>query len=369
MCKTYPRFKAAACQAASVFLDAGRTAEKACDLITEAARNGARLVVFPESFIPGFPIWVALQAPIHSHAFFATLAAHALRLDGPEVAKLRMAARRHEVIVSIGVTEGTDASVGCMWNSNILIGSDGSILNHHRKLVPTFYEKLVWANGDGRGLRVVETEVGRLGMLICGENTNPLARFTLMAQGEQVHMSSYPPIWPTRPASEKGGYDLRRAIQIRAGSHAFEAKVFNVVSSGCVDATLRQALASLDKSALDTLENAPRAISMIVDPTGEVASEAIAGEESITYAEIDVARCVEQKQFHDVVGYYNRFDIFRLDVDRTQRNPVAFIEDVTAAPSTGGARTAGNGRSQEPNGPLLAAEPASSTADRRPRDP
>jgi nitrilase len=139
-------------------------------------------------------------------------------------------------------------------------------------------------------------------MLICGENTNPLARFALMAQGEQVHMSSYPPIWPTRPASEKGGYDLCRAIQTRAGSHAFEAKMFNVVSSGRVEATLRQALAGLDKSALDTLENAPRAISMIIDPTGEVASEVIAGEEGITYAEIDVARCVEQKQFHDVVG-------------------------------------------------------------------
>ena len=101
-----------------------------------------------------------------------------------------MAARRHEMVVSIGITEGTDASVGCLWNTNLLIGSDGTILNHHRKLVPTFFEKLVWANGDGRGLRVVATEIGRLGMLICGENTNPLARFALMAQGEQVHMSS-----------------------------------------------------------------------------------------------------------------------------------------------------------------------------------
>jgi nitrilase len=323
---SYPRFKVAACHAASVFLDAAKTADKACDLIVEAARNGAKLVVFPESFIPGFPIWAALQAPIHSHDFFRALACQSLRLDGPEIEKLCMAARRHGIVVSIGITEGTDASVGCLWNSNLLIGSDGTILNHHRKLVPTFFEKLVWANGDGRGLRVVATEIGRLGMLICGENTNPLARFALMAQGEQVHMSSYPPIWPTRPASEAGGYNLRRAIEIRAGSHAFEAKVFNVVASGCLDLSIRDELARLDQAALDTLENSPPAVSMILDPTGEVISEVLADHEGIVYAEIDIARCIEPKQFHDVVGYYNRFDIFHLEVDRTPRDPAAFLE-------------------------------------------
>ena len=92
------------------------------------------------------------------------------------------------MLVSLGFSESTEASVGCVWNSNVLIGRDGAILNHHRKLVPTFYEKLVWANGDARGLRVVPTEIGRVGMLICGENTNPLARYALMAQGEQVHI-------------------------------------------------------------------------------------------------------------------------------------------------------------------------------------
>jgi nitrilase len=334
MSRSYPRFKAAACHAAPVFLDSAKTADKACDLIAEAARNGAKLVVFPESFIPGFPLWTALQAPIHSHEFFAALAGEAVLLDGPEIEKVRMAARRHGVVVSLGITEGTDASVGCLWNSNILIGMDGAVINHHRKLVPTFYEKLIWANGDGRGLRVVATEIGRLGMLICGENTNPLARFTLMAQGEQVHMSSYPPVWPTRPSTEAGGYDLRRAIEIRAGSHAFEAKVFNVVASGCLDASIRNKLAGLDKAALQTMESSPRAVSMIIGPTGELISDVLADHEGIVYAEIDIARCIEPKQFHDVVGYYNRFDIFRLDVDRTPRNPAAFIEEEIAQAQT-----------------------------------
>lgn len=342
MPRLYAQFKAAACHAASAFLDSAKTADKACDMIVEASRAGAKLVVFPESFIPGFPIWTALQAPILSHDLFARLASQSLSLDGPEIAKLRLAARRHEVIVSVGITEGTDASVGCLWNSNILIGSDGSIINHHRKLVPTFFEKLVWANGDARGLNVIETELGRLGMLICGENTNPLARFSLMAQGEQVHMSSYPPIWPTRPASDDGGYNLRRAIEIRAGSHAFEAKVFNIVASGCIDQSLIDALSGLDKTALKTLERSPRAVSMIIDPTGEIISTVLNEREGITYADIDVARCVEQKQFHDVVGYYNRFDVFHLNVDRTPREPATFMESSASVQLKAKATTVGD---------------------------
>ncbi|MGO9172364.1 MAG: carbon-nitrogen hydrolase family protein [Rhodomicrobium sp.] len=322
--RSFPRFKAAACHAASVFLDTAKTAGKACHLIAEAARNGAELIVFPESFLPGYPVWAFLQAPILSHDFFHRLACEAVRLDSPEIAQICAAARRHGVLVSLGFTEGTEASVGCLWNSNILIGPDGSILNHHRKLVPTFYEKLVWANGDGRGLRVVNTKAGRIGMLICGENTNPLARFTLMAQGEQVHLSTYPPMGPTRPAKEPSGYNIRRGIEIRAASHAFEAKAFNVVASGAVDASMRDALAKLDAAALETFEATPRSVSMVVDPAGEVVSEVLCENEGIVYADIDVSRCVEPKQLHDVVGYYNRFDIFSLKVDRSPREPVEF---------------------------------------------
>jgi aliphatic nitrilase len=320
----YPRFRAAACHAASVFLNTAKSVDKACDWIGEAARNGAKLIAFPESYIPGFPVWAPVQAPILSHDFFKKLVSQAVRLDGPEMSKLRMTAKAHDVIVSVGITEGTEASVGCIWNSNVLIGADGSILNHHRKLMPTFYEKLIWASGDGRGLRVVETDAGRLGMLICGENTNPLARYALMAQGEQVHISSYPPTWPTRPVTDKDGYDLRRAIEIRAGGHSFEGKVFNIVTSGAIDLSMRDALAHLDKAAMETLEKSPRPVSMILDPTGTVISDVLSENEGIVYADIDVAACVEPKQFHDVVGYYNRFDIFSFAVDRRPLGPASF---------------------------------------------
>jgi aliphatic nitrilase len=326
MSKSFPRFKAAACHVAPIFLDSARTIEKAVSLIEEAAANGASLVALPESFVPGFPVWAALRAPIINHEFFLALAREALRVDGPEIRLIRAAAQRRGVHVSLGFTEGTEASAGCLWNSNIHIGSDGAILNLHRKLVPTFYEKLIWANGDARGLRVVPTEIGRLGMLICGENTNPLSRFTLMAEGEQVHISTYPPCWPTRPPTETGAYDLRRAIEIRAGAHAFEAKVFNIVASGFADQRLKEKVARGDKAILEIIEGSPGSVSMILDPSGTAISEPLSDSEGIVYADIDTSRSVEPKQFHDLTGYYNRFDIFDLRVDRSARNPARFLE-------------------------------------------
>jgi aliphatic nitrilase len=323
----YPAYKVAAAHVAPVFLDTDRSVPKACSVIAEAAGRGARLIAFPEAFLPGFPVWAALAAPIRTHDLFKRFAASAVAIGGPELARVRQAARRHRVFVSIGFSEGTTTSVGCLWNSNALIGADGTLLNHHRKLVPTWYEKLVWANGDGSGLRVCDTELGRLGMLICGENTNPLARFALMAQGEQVHISSYPPVWPTRPPEGPGNYDLAQAIRIRAGAHAFEAKVFNLVASSCLDHTLRHAIeAALGREAVRILEQSPRGISVVLDPTGTPRGEALCRDEGILYAEIDLAQGVEPKQFHDVVGSYNRFDIFTLSVDRRARRPATFLD-------------------------------------------
>lgn len=329
----YPQFKAAACHVASVFLDSAASAEKAVALIGESAGEGAELVVFPEGFMPGFPLWAALRAPIHNHDLFKRLAAQSVRLDGPEIAAVRSAARRHGVLVSLGFSESTAASVGCLWNSNVLIGRNGAILNHHRKLVPTFYEKLIWANGDARGLRVTPTEIGRVGLLICGENTNPLARYALMAQGEQVHISTYPPAWPTRPPGESAAYDLARAIEIRAGAHAFEAKVFNIVCSAVLDEAAKATLCNGNAALADIVERTPAGVSMVLDPTGSHVTAPHQGDEKIIYANIDIAACVEPKQFHDVVGYYNRFDIFRLTVDRTPREPISFVAG--AAHSTG----------------------------------
>jgi len=323
----YPRFKACAAHVAPVFLDAQATVQKACSLIVEASRKGAQLIAFPESFIPAFPVWAGVQAPIHNHEFFKRLAAESIEVPGPEVQQLCDAARENAIHVSIGISERSPVSVGCLWNSNLLLGPDGVLLNHHRKLMPTFYEKLIWAPGDGDGLRVNETLIGKIGMLICGENTNPLARYSLIAQGEQVHISSYPPVWPTRPSNQPGRYDLAAAIRIRAGAHSFEGKVFNVVSSAVLDKTSLDQLKGIGREARETLEQSPQAVSMVIGPSGEVISETLCENEGLLYQDIDVSQCVEPKQFHDVVGYYNRFDVFDLRVTRKRLAPIAFTEE------------------------------------------
>jgi aliphatic nitrilase len=272
-------------------------------------------------------VWAAVQAPIKSHDFFNRLAANSIEVSGPEVTALCAAARDNSIVVSIGISERSPVSVGCLWNTNLLIDADGNLVNHHRKLVPTFYEKLIWANGDGAGLRVCNTDIGKIGMLICGENTNPLARYSLIAQGEQVHISSYPPVWPTRPANEPGRYDLASAIRIRAGAHSFEGKVFNVVSSGFLDKSTLDALRTIDRGSLETLENSPQAVSMVLGPSGEIISDTLSETEGLLYQEIDIAQCVEPKQFHDVVGYYNRFDVFELNVTRKRLTPIVFSDE------------------------------------------
>ena len=319
----YPKFKACAAHVASIFLDADATIAKASSLIEEAARNGARLIAFPESFVPAFPVWAGVQPPIQNHEFFKKLAAQSIDVPGPQVNLLCEAARDHDIFVSIGISERSSASVGCIWNTNLLIGANGALLNHHRKLVPTYYEKLIWAPGDGAGLQVSDTEIGKVGMLICGENTNPLARYALIAQGEQVHISSYPPVWPTRPSNQPGRYDLASAIRIRAGAHSFEGKVFNVVSSAFLDKASLDAL-NLSREARETLEQSPQAVSMVIGPSGEQVSDVLCDAEGLLYHEIDVSDCVEPKQFHDVAGYYNRFDVFDLRVNRRRVEPIAF---------------------------------------------
>ena len=320
----YPAYKVAAAHMAPVFLDLAATVDKTCAVIEEAARHGARLIAFPETYIPAFPVWCSVRAPIYNHEFFRRLAANSMLAPGPELARIAAITRKCGVVVSLGFNEGTTASVGCIWNSNVLIGDDGTILNHHRKLVPTFYEKLVWANGDGAGLRVSDTRLGRIGALICGENTNPLARYTLMAQGEQVHISTYPPVWPTRDPKGGGNYNLAGAIRIRAGAHSFEAKAFNIVASGFMDGAMHDALADGDPEVARILESSPRGVSLVIGPTGDVISDVQADSEGILYAEINLADCVEPKQFHDVVGYYNRFDIFKLTVNRAANRPITF---------------------------------------------
>jgi nitrilase len=320
---TYPKFRAAAVQAAPVFLDRDATIDKLDTLVQKAVNAGADLIVFGESFVPAFPVWNLIYAPIDQHEFYRRMFENAVQVPGPHTKRLSEIAKCHRVILSVGITEKDPISMGTLFNTNLLFDHDGTLLNRHRKLVPTWAEKLTWANGDAAYLRPVETDIGRVGTLICGENTNTLARFTLLAQGEQVHIATYPPAWPFhRPGDGAHNYNLSEAIRLRSAAHAFEGKVFNVVASCALDDDAIEQLSQADSKMKELLQAVPAPVSIIVGPTGELLTDPIVGGEGMVVAEIDIARSIEQKMIHDIVGHYNRFDIFHLEVDPTPNRPV-----------------------------------------------
>jgi predicted amidohydrolase len=335
-----PRFTAAAVQAAPIWMDTAATVEKACRLIQEAAANGARLIAFPEVYVPAYPYWNWLMTPFEGSPFFRELYKQSLLVPGPETQRLCEVARAHQCYVVIGMNERSPISMGTIYNTNLVIGADGRLLGVHRKLVPTFAEKLTWGYGDGSSIRPYETEIGRLGTLACGENTNTLARFALLAQGEQVHIANYPAF----PFTSR--YSMTEAIRIRAASHAFEGKVFVVVSSSALSGEIVDQLCTTDQQRALMLER-PASISVIYGPDGLPVCKPIIDEEGIAYGDIDLEREIELKQFHDIVGHYNRFDVFSLRLNRRPIQPLSTepfgqsqVEVVPSETASNGAKAA-----------------------------
>jgi nitrilase len=316
--------KVSAVHAAPVYLDKDKTTKKIIEFIIKASKENSKIVVFPETYLPGFPIWNALDTPINNHEFFVQYQKNSVEIGGNEIKNIAEAAKKNHIIVSLGFSEKVNYSSGCLFNSNILIDEKGEIKVHHRKMVPTFFEKLTWSNGDSKGLEVFDSPIGKIGALICGENTNPLARYSFIAQGEQIHISSYPPIWPTHTPNSTDRYDLASAIRIRAGAHSFEGKLFNIVSSSIVDAETKSILNKSINNAETIIQNSPKGLSMIVGPDGLPIKEISSENDQILSAEIDLTKTIVAKQFHDLSGYYNRFDIFDLKVNRFRTKPINF---------------------------------------------
>ncbi|WP_144097313.1 carbon-nitrogen hydrolase family protein [Croceicoccus sediminis] len=316
-----PQFKAAAVQTSPVFLDAQATCAKAAGLVREAAGNGAALVVFPEVFVSAYPYWSWITDPVSASPWFEKLVRGSILLPGPEIETVCEAARECGVHVIIGVNERSPVSVGTLYNTMVFIGPDGAIMGGHRKLVPTWAEKMTWAPGDGSGLVVYDTAIGPLGGLACGENTNTLARFSLLAQGELVHAASYISL-PVAPAD----YDMAEAIKVRAMAHSFEGKVFTVVSCSTISEEIITAMEGLVPDAREKLQRKNSAYSGVIGPDGREVGEPLIDDDGIVYADIDLSRCIQPKQMHDIIGHYNRFDIFDLTVDRTPRAPVTLFD-------------------------------------------
>jgi predicted amidohydrolase len=313
-----PKYKVATVQAAPCFLDVRNTMLKVQVLASEAAKNGAKLVVFPEVFIAGYPYWNWIYNPFRGSPWFRKLVLSSIHVPGPEVEELCRIAKALDIHLAIGVNERDEHSLGAVYNTNLLISPEHGLINKRRKLVPTFAEKLTWASGDGEGLRAADTPLGRIGMLACGENTNTLARFALLAEGELVHIANFigfPFV---------SNYDMPEAIKIRCAAHAFEGKVFSIVSCSTVSDEIIDMLATNEEER-KMMSGTPNAFSGVINPHGQVISEPLGDTEGIAYAEIDLEQCIEPKQLQDIIGNYNRFDIFQLHVDRRPRTPLSLL--------------------------------------------
>ena len=315
----FPKFKAAAIQAASVFLDRERTTQKASSLIREATRNGARLVVFPETYIAAYPHWAWSHNVKEGEKFFPLLVKSSVAVPSQVTEQLCRVARECDIYVAMGINESSSSSFAEVFNTLLLIGPQGNILAKHRKTIPTFYEKLVWSFGDASALRTYDTEVGRLGMLICGENSNALARFALIAQGEQVHIANYPAL----PRSgQVGQYSIRKSAEIRAIAHSFEGKVFTIASASIIDDDIRQMLGDTPERK-EILQDGGTGFTGIVGPDGAIIAGPLPdNEEGIVYADLDLTDAIKWKLYHDYSGNYNRFDLLSLNINREVRAPL-----------------------------------------------
>lgn len=315
---TFPKAKVAAVQAAPVFLDREATLEKALSLIREASEKGADLIAFPEVFIAGYPYWNRLENVFKTTAFFIELLKNSVSVPGPVTDRLCAAAKKAGVYLVMGINERPDNTLGTLYNTNLVIGPDGNILLKHRKLMPTYAEKLVWGFGDGSTLRVLDTPIGKLGTLICGENANPLARFALIAQGEEIHVSNY----PSMPGEDYGGYAIGEDIRLRGANHAFEGKVFHVVVSSVIDATVIDKLADTEEKKR-ILSGPQSSFTGVFAPGGKLMSDTVPpGEEGIIYADCDMEAIIGPKLRHDLAGQYNRFDVLSLNLNRTPCRPL-----------------------------------------------
>lgn len=324
----FPKFRAAAVQASPVYLNADATADKVCRLIKEAASNGAALVAFPEVFIAGYPYWNWIMTPIQGSKWYEKLYKSAVWVDGPEVAKVCKAALENQCFVVIGINE-RGQSFGEIYNTNLIIDNKGKIIGKHRKLVPTWAEKLTWTGGDGSSLKVYPTEIGPIGTLACGENTNTLARFSLLAQGELIHIANYISL-PVAPPD----YNMAEAIKIRAAAHSFEGKLFTIVSCSTISKEIMEAMKADVPNAEEMLTRKDSAFSGIIGPTGAVIGQPLIDDEGIVYADIDLEKCIQPKQMHDILGHYNRFDIFDLRVNTSPTKRITFVEGRDGFPDT-----------------------------------
>lgn len=303
-------------QKPAVFLDKHKTIESAVTVIEEAVSNGADLVVFTEAFIPGYPTWIwRLRPGIDwnlSEELHERLSKNAVNTESDDLVPLLDTARKHNVTIVCGIEEiDSKLSRSTLYNTVLIIGADGTLLNKHRKLMPTNPERMVWGLGDASGLKVVETPAGRIGTLLCWENYMPLARYALYSQGVEIYIA---------PTYDSGDGWIGSLQHIAREGCCWVVGCGNLMRGSDFPDDFPE------KSSLypDADEWVNPGDSIVIAPGGEIVAGPMHEEIGILYCDIDCDKAGIAKRALDVAGHYSRPDIFRLHVNTEPQSPVTF---------------------------------------------
>jgi aliphatic nitrilase len=304
----YPQLRVAAVQAAPVFLNREATVEKACRFIREAGEHGAHVIGFPEGFIPAHPVWFHFHPVLSpkSLEWGTELFKNAVEIPSPATEALCQAAREAGAYVVMGVCERRPHTTGTLYNTQLFIDNRGRILGKHQKVQPTIGERLVHTGGFGDTMRAFATEFGPISGLICGENQNPLAVFTLAADSTVLHVACWPHFF------QKGWHTMPQVADLAGRALSYMAKCFVINACGTIDAEMRAVLPATDEDRAFLADPANLGGSSIISANSRVLAGPMGPEEGILYADIDLEVAVRSKLTHDFAGHYNRPDVFQL---------------------------------------------------------
>jgi nitrilase len=310
MTLTHPKFRAAAVQAAPAFLDLDAGVDKTIALIAEAAGNGAKLIGFPETWLPGYPWFIWLDAPAWGMQFIPAYFDNSLAYGSPQADRLAAAAAEHDITVVLGLSERQG---GSLYIAQWIIGPDGQTIARRRKLKPTHVERTVFGEGDGSDLSVYETPIGRLGGLCCWEHLQPLSKYAMYAQNEQVHVAA----WPSFSLYRGGAYALGSEVNTAASRiYAVEGSTFVLAPCATVSTEMVDLLCTDDTKRALLLPGG--GFAGIYAPDGQLLTEPLPEDaEGIVYADLDLGLISLAKAAADPAGHYSRPDVTRLLLNKT----------------------------------------------------